>query len=105
MIAAFHAQQAAEMAIKSFLVIYDVLFPFTHRIGLLLELCEEFADWPAKHTDANSLTKYAVSMRYPGLESQLTQCEVIAAIKTSNSLLNEIANDLKHVGITFDSNI
>src|SRR5690349_3031807 len=39
-ILAFHAQQAAEKALKALLIRYQVEFPRTHAIGPLLNLCE-----------------------------------------------------------------
>ena len=35
----FHAQQAAEKALKALLVLRQIEFPRTHDIGLLLDLC------------------------------------------------------------------
>ena len=39
-ILAFHAQQAAEKALKALLVHHQVEFPRTHVIALLVNLCE-----------------------------------------------------------------
>ena len=67
-LAAYHAQQCAEKYLKAYLVHKEVDFPFTHNISLLLELCEESGAWAGTLRDAEALTRYAVTTRYPGEE-------------------------------------
>ena len=65
--ACFHAQQAAEKLLKAYLLAYNVEFPLTHNLVRLLLLCE--ARDPAFSTLrplAESLTPYAVELRYDG---------------------------------------
>jgi HEPN domain-containing protein len=50
---AYHAQQCAEKYLKGYLVCCGVDFPYTHNISILLELCGEHSDWPAKLEDAS----------------------------------------------------
>jgi HEPN domain-containing protein len=63
---AYHAQQAAEKALKGFLVAHDLAFPFTHALVPLVRMCYEvtpaFAQFLAA---AQLLTPYAVRFRYP----------------------------------------
>ena len=65
--AVYHAQQAAEKALKAYLTRHDCPFDLTHRLPLLLELCigidEGFAAW---RETAELLTPYATRFRYPG---------------------------------------
>jgi HEPN domain-containing protein len=63
-ILAFHAQQAAEKALKALLVRRQVEFPFIHTIGPLLNLCREagFEGTEALSSTA-ILTRYAVARR------------------------------------------
>ena len=63
--AAFHAQQAAEKYLKAYMVSYDIEFPFIHNLEKLVELCalRDSAFFEIKEM-AQSLTPYAVSMRY-----------------------------------------
>ena len=66
-IAAFHAQQAAEKALKAFLVWNQVEFPKTHDIKRLLALCRSVDPGLAESVDdASQLTPYGVEYRYPG---------------------------------------
>src|SRR5919199_1640727 len=68
-ILAFHAQQAAEKALKALLIRRQIEFPRTHAIGVLLNLCERagFEGIDAL-ADASHLTRYAVATRYPGMD-------------------------------------
>ena len=66
-IAAFHAQQAAEKALKAFLVWNQVEFPKTHDIKRLLALCRSVDPGLAESLGgASQLTPYGVEYRYPG---------------------------------------
>jgi HEPN domain-containing protein len=65
--AAYHAQQAAEKALKAFLAAHDEAFPLTHNLNLLLPRCETLdAGFGQFGGTANSLTPYATQFRYPG---------------------------------------
>lgn len=65
--AAYHAQQAAEKALKAFLAAHDQTFPFTHNLNALLPLCTALdTDFGQFAGTANSLTPYATQFRYPG---------------------------------------
>lgn len=66
-VVAFHAQQAAEKALKSYLVWHQVEFPKTHDISRLLALCASVETGLAESlADAAELTPYGVEYRYPG---------------------------------------
>jgi len=61
----FHAQQAIEKALKASIAGRDTDFPFTHDIGLLMQLCQDAGlELPADLTDADRLTPYAAAIRY-----------------------------------------
>ena len=61
----FHCQQAVEKALKAVLAARSVDFPFTHDIGLLIQLCEDVgAPLPGTLADVDRLTPFAVHMRY-----------------------------------------
>lgn len=75
-IAAFHAQQAAEKALKALLVQEQIDFPRTHSIGVLLALLEQAGISGVQDLiDATGLTRYAVSTRYPGEEEPVGSAE------------------------------
>ncbi len=61
----FHAQQAVEKALKAAIASRDQGFPFTHDLGLLMQLCQDAGlELPAALTDADRLTSYAAAVRY-----------------------------------------
>lgn len=64
----FHAQQAAEKAIKAVLIQWNVEFPYVHDLARLLELVAQVG--VTVSTDvrkAETLTRFAVVSRYPGI--------------------------------------
>ena len=77
---AHHAQQCAEKCLKAFLVFHNVDFPFTHNIGRLLVLCEQHANWGPALEDADELTAYGVTARYPGEDRIVTKEEAEHAL-------------------------
>jgi HEPN domain-containing protein len=60
----FHAQQAVEKYLKSFLIAKQVKFPRTHNLEVLQELCGP-ADPEFSTLDLTRLSYYAVEVRYP----------------------------------------
>jgi len=61
----FHAQQAVEKALKAAIASRDQDFPFTHDIGLLMQLCQDAGlELPADLAEADRLTPYAAAIRY-----------------------------------------
>jgi len=60
----FDAQQAAEKAIKAFLIKLDVDFPYAHDLAELLTLLEKSGQKiPASVRQAQGLSRYAVFTR------------------------------------------
>jgi len=64
--ACFHAQQAAEKALKSVLVAHQTPFPFTHNLAVLVDLVRTLAPEVQKFAPfAVALSRYASISRYP----------------------------------------
>jgi HEPN domain-containing protein len=75
--ALYHAQQAAEKALKGFLVNSGVVYPLTHDLRKLPELCAGVvAGLAAALIPAAGLRQFAVRFRYPG-EDQPTREEAL----------------------------
>jgi len=70
---AFHAQQCAEKYLRAYLVFHLVDFPYTHDIAELLEICATFAPWASQLSFARELTAYAVTVRYPGEDLEVSR--------------------------------
>ena len=97
---AYHAQQCTEKYLKAYLVLLGVDFPFTHNISALLELCEPTAPWALALTQAEALTAYAVTARYPGLEQEVTAAEALEAIAAARQVRQTVRQDLETRGLT-----
>jgi len=65
--AAYHCQQAAEKAIKGFLLFHDIRFEKTHDVEVLLSQASAIDSSLTACIDAaRVLTPLAVEFRYPG---------------------------------------
>ena len=96
---AYHAQQCAEKYLKAFLVYCGVDFPYTHNISTLLELCSEHANWAAKLQDAEQLTLYSITTRYPGEDEQVSEAEAKRAIELARKVRQQVRTALKQLGL------
>ncbi len=77
---AYHAQPCAEKNLKAYLVLHGIDFPYTHSLSRLLELCAERAPWAEQLPDAEELTPYAITTRYPGGEEEVSEEEAHRAV-------------------------
>jgi HEPN domain-containing protein len=87
---AYHAQQCAEKYLKGFLVLRGVDFPFTHNIARLLELCSEHANWADAIKDAEELTPFAITARYPGEDGPVSDLEARTAIQIAKQVRDTV---------------
>lgn len=93
----FHAQQAAEKAIKAVLISRNVEFPYVHDLAQLLELVEESgATVPANVRAATALTRFAILTRYPGLSPAPTEGEYRKAIQTAEAAVDWCSRLVAH---------
>ena len=84
----FHAQQAAEKALKAVLLFRGIEFPLTHDIEQLLELAEiGGVVVPVNLDGAGNLTPYAVEFRYPGHFEEISVGEVDEAISLAAEMV------------------
>lgn len=61
----FHAQQAVEKTLKAAIASRGLEFPFTHDLGVLMQLCEDAGlELPAALSDVDRLNPYAATIRY-----------------------------------------
>ena len=69
--------------------------PYTHNIGVLLELCAKTASWIPKVNDAATLSSYAITARYPGGADRVTKREAVVTISIAERVLKTVTADLK----------
>ena len=68
---AFHSQQAAEKALKAYLLWHDRPFRKTHKLQKLVDQCAEIApEFASLREAAQKLTPYVVAGRYPPAETE-----------------------------------
>ncbi len=96
---AYHAQQCAEKHLKAYLVYRGVDFPYTHNISRLLELCGEQAAWAARLRDAEELTPYAITTRYPGEDEEVSKAEATRAIKIAQEVRKQVRAAFEQLGV------
>ncbi len=97
---AYHAQQCAEKYLKAFLVYKNTDFPYTHNISVLLELVSDHADWAEDLRDAEELTQFAVSARYPGEDDLVDRVEAVRAIDIAGKVRSKIRSSFSSDKIT-----
>ncbi len=83
----FHAQQAAEKALKAVLVANLLKFEKTHNLNRLLELLPEELEIPSLVQEAVILTDYAVMSRYPGDYEPIEDMELRRAIELAQAVV------------------
>ncbi len=96
---AYHAQQCAEKCLKAFLVYHHVDFPYTHNIRRLLKFCAEHATWTDTLKDAEELTPYAITARYPGEDEEVTKSEAQRAIEIAQQVRKQVRTALQQLGV------
>ena len=96
----FHAQQAAEIAIKAVYQHNDLLHHYTHDIHDLAQgLGESGVPITPVVSEAAVLTRYASQTRYPGLFEPVTQEEYQEAVRLAESV---VAWAEEHMGVGRD---
>ena len=83
----FHAQQAAEKAIKAALVHTGLDLPRSHSIRALLDLLPAATGVPDLVAEAAELTEYAVEARYPGTVEAVTEDEYARAVVLAEAVV------------------
>lgn len=84
----FHAQQAAEKALKSVYVKYGWTFRYVHDLDeLITGLKTHGVDVPMSVLEAVSLTPYAFEARYPSFSEPLTEEEYRQAVEIAEHVV------------------
>jgi len=96
---AYHAQQCAEKCLKAFLVYHNVDFPYTHSIRRLLKLCETYGAWTQALRDAEELSLYAITARYPGEDEPVTKEQAQKAVEASQQVRKQVRTVLGQCGM------
>lgn len=74
--ACFHCQQCAEKYLKAFLQEHQIEFDRRHDLLPLLDLCATLdSDFSGIKSDLQTLDRYAVIVRYPGISLDVDTAE------------------------------
>ncbi|MBL7163611.1 MAG: HEPN domain-containing protein [Anaerolineales bacterium] len=93
--AIFHCQQAAEKALKGFLVFHDQRFDKTHDLRTIIRLATPFDDTFSSFIEIGELlTPYAVIFRYPGDVMEPSPSEFKQAFNAAEDLYNFVLSVL-----------
>ncbi len=85
--AIYHCQQAAEKAIKAFLVFHDQRFDKTHDLEVLIGLAQKYETKFSTFLNiAVLLTPYAAMFRYPGDFIEPTREQFDEALSAADSV-------------------
>jgi HEPN domain-containing protein len=94
-VVAFHAQQAAEKALKALLVRHQVRFGRSHDVEELLGLAEPCAPGiSATLSGAAALTIYAVDARYPGA-GRVSREEAARLFSVARQVVDAVVSNLR----------
>jgi HEPN domain-containing protein len=90
----FHAQQAAEKALKALLLSRDQEPPYVHNIQALLDLLSRGGFVVEQVQEAAALTGYAVLTRYRPLGETVTEDEWLAAADLARQVVRWVEQHL-----------
>lgn len=105
--AIFHCQQAAEKALKAFLIHANVAFEKIHNLNVLIELCvERDLEFNRFFEAAATLTPYATAYRYPNefFESEPEEGQLEEALRLSEEILNFVVHRIPEDVVPSDQN-
>lgn len=89
--AAYHCQQAAEKALKAFLVLHDIQFSKIHLLLPLVEQCVDLDPTFAELREAaETLTPFATAFRYPGDVLEPEPSDVVEGMRLAEMVLEFI---------------
>jgi len=92
-IGSFHAQQAAEKAMKAVFVLEQVDYPYTHDLVKLAEALPQGWTVAASSADLADLSRWAVESRYPMLDES-DSGDSDRALATARSVVEELARKM-----------
>jgi HEPN domain-containing protein len=96
---AYHAQQCVEKHLKAYLLFHQVDFPYTHNIARLLELCPPQGAWAETLRDAEELTPFAITARYPAEDEDVTEAETRRAMDIATHVRQVVRVALAQEGL------
>lgn len=94
----WHAQQAAEKALKAALIFLQIDFRRTHDLNVLRDLLPESWQLKTAHPDLSNLTRWAVEARYPEDRQGATETGVSEAVEQARAIWTSVSAALAEHG-------
>jgi HEPN domain-containing protein len=89
----FHAQQAAEKAIKALLIVDQINFQFTHDLERLVQLLPPSQAMTVAQPDLAWLGQWATATRYPGT-AEPSWADATRAVSIAETLVGDACGGL-----------
>jgi HEPN domain-containing protein len=97
--AAYHCQQAAEKALKAFLVLHEIQFSKIHLLLPLVEQCVDVdPDFTQLREAAEALTPFATVFRYPGDVLEPEPADVVEGMAMAEMVVEFVKAKLPEEG-------
>ncbi len=94
----FHAQQAVEKALKAWLAFFDVQYPRTHDLTLLLSLLEANGQDVNGFQDLVELNPYAVQYRYEAFDEMSGSIDRDTIVRRVDELMSLVDSFVSSAG-------
>ncbi|MDE0425065.1 MAG: HEPN domain-containing protein [Candidatus Poribacteria bacterium] len=101
----WHAQQAAEKALKAALIFLQIDFRRTHNLNVLRDLLPESWQLKTTHPDLSDLTRWAVEARYPEDIQGATKAEATEAVEQARSIWTSVSTALAEHGYHIEKDL
>ncbi|MDE0469238.1 MAG: HEPN domain-containing protein [Candidatus Poribacteria bacterium] len=101
----WHAQQAAEKALKAALIFLQIDFRRTHNLNVLRDLLPESWQLKTAHPDLSDLTRWALETRYPEDRQGVTKAEATEAVEQARSVWTSVSTELAQHGYHTGQNL
>ena len=101
-IVAFHAQQAAEKAIKAALILDDLAPPPKHDLEELRRLLPDVWQVKRRPTSLDRLTDYGVDAKYPDHIISVTPLDAATAVRQAMAVIRLVSEEFERRGVRVD---
>jgi HEPN domain-containing protein len=99
-VAAGLSQQAAEKALKAFLLYHNVIPPKTHNLVNLCKMCAAYNDdFTEFLDDCGNLTPFAVGARYPD-EMTIDEWQAESAVEKADRILKFCSEQIQELRLS-----
>ena len=90
----WHAQQAAEKALKTALIFLQIDFHRTHNLNDLRDMVPESWQLKTACPDLSNLTRWAVETRYPENMQEATNTDAVEAVEQARAVWTSVSTAL-----------